>query len=56
VSKKILVDEALLLLVLEALEYAPIQYDFHGNPLNDDYEKIIIARGALRGRLAFDIV
>ena len=44
-------DEALLRQALEALENSRIEYDFHGNPYDEDNADVIKATAALRERL-----
>ena len=44
-------DTALLRQALEALENSRIEYDFHGNPYDEDNADVIKAIDALRQRL-----
>jgi hypothetical protein len=39
-------------LALDALEGAPIDYDFHGSPMTDDEQNILNAIEALKAELA----
>jgi hypothetical protein len=45
-------DTALLRQALEALENSRIEYDFHGNPYDEDNANVIKAIAALRERLS----
>jgi len=45
-------DRELMQMALGALEGVPIEYDFHGNPMDEDAKKVEPAIKALRDRLA----
>ena len=45
-------DRELMQMALDVLEGVPIEYDFHGNPVDDDAKKIKPTAEALRERLA----
>ena len=45
-------DRELMQMALDALEGVPIEYDFHGNPMDEDAKKVKPAIEALCDRLA----
>lgn len=44
-------DRELMQMAIDVLESVPIEYDFHGNPVDEDAKNIAPAIQALRDRL-----